>query len=26
MEWLKLGYQTGDVRRATTFQERHATL
>ncbi|MBQ9576773.1 MAG: zinc metallopeptidase [Muribaculaceae bacterium] len=26
MKWFKLGYQTGDVRRATTFQESDATL
>jgi len=26
MKWFKLGYQTGDVRRATTFQESDASL
>ncbi|MBR5725534.1 MAG: neutral zinc metallopeptidase [Muribaculaceae bacterium] len=26
MKWFKLGFQTGDVRRATTFQESDATL
>jgi len=26
MKWFKLGYQTGDVRKATTFQESDATL
>ncbi|MBO4803402.1 MAG: neutral zinc metallopeptidase [Muribaculaceae bacterium] len=26
MKWFKLGYQTGDVRQATTFQESDATL
>ena len=26
MKWFKLGYETGDVRRATTFQESDATL
>ncbi|MBQ9554607.1 MAG: neutral zinc metallopeptidase [Muribaculaceae bacterium] len=26
MKWFKLGYQTGDLRRATTFQESDATL
>ena len=26
MKWFKLGYQTDDVRRATTFQESDATL
>ena len=26
MKWFKLGYQTGDVRRASTFQESNATL
>ena len=26
MKWFKKGYQTGDVRQATTFQESDATL
>ena len=26
MKWFKRGYQTGDVRQATTFQESDATL
>jgi len=26
MKWFKLGYQTGDVRQATTFQQSDATL
>ncbi len=26
MKWFKLGYETGDVRRATTFQESDASL
>jgi len=26
MKWFKLGFDTGDVRRATTFQESDATL